>query len=251
MSGEDVTWGMTTLSVVLNWVLTSSWTRGDSANPPTRNRWDTLQTRSLAHFLFAKTTFGNNFARYVTVGSWKIKISSGNRACRCLVQLTPQRCAKKVNKKLFSTESQIKNWRVYDNWKRQRSRKKVNVTSLILSMVGLNNCFMRVSSILSIPSLDQRMSRDPNLFTACPICNRTIQISQKQMQLGWGQRVINCIIGDQAFSSSSYSAPPSPLLSSQYSLCLRHRKTEKERQLANGRDGEEPNHTTAVKPYPL
>ncbi len=44
--------------------------------------------------------------------------------------------------------------------------KKGNVTSFILSMVGLNNCFMRVSSILSMPSLDQRMSRDPNLFTA-------------------------------------------------------------------------------------
>ncbi len=65
---------MTTLSVVLNWVLTPSWTRGDSANPPTRNRWDTLQTRSLAHFLFARTTFWNNFVRHVTVVRLKIKI---------------------------------------------------------------------------------------------------------------------------------------------------------------------------------
>jgi hypothetical protein len=34
---------MTTLRVVLNWFLTSSCSSGDSANPPTRNRCDTLR----------------------------------------------------------------------------------------------------------------------------------------------------------------------------------------------------------------
>jgi hypothetical protein len=73
----------------------------------------------------------------------------------------------------------------------------------------------------------------------------------------WGMQKgsIEWFIEDQAFSPSYDSAPP-PLLPS-VSSTDKKRKTEKERQLADGRGGEgvwalweEPNHTKARKPGP-
>ncbi len=66
---------------------------------------------------------------------------------------------------------------------------------------------------------------------------------------------IEGFIEDRAFSRSYDLAPRPPPPSSPVSkIDRRHRKTEKERQLAAGPGegvGEEPNHTTARKPDPL
>jgi hypothetical protein len=56
------------------------------------------------------------------------------------------------------------------------------------------------------------------------------------------------LLEDQAFLQSyDLVPPPSPLFSRQVARPATHRKTEEERQLADGREGlgEKPNHTTA------